>query len=74
MSNPVGRCALVNSDSIVVNIVAHNGDDLPENLSDHFLVPIEGVFCGAGFLYNPEDGTFIDTRPEPVIPDEVITE
>lgn len=66
MSNPVGRCALINSDSVVVNIVMHNGDDLPEHLTDHILVSIEDVFCGIGFLYNPEDNSFVDTRVQEV--------
>lgn len=60
--NPVGRCALVNSDYVVVNIVMHNGDPLPDHLSNHFLINIDDVFCGVGFIYDPIAGMFIDTR------------
>lgn len=68
MTMPYGRCALINEYSIVVNIVIHNGDELPPEFSNCFLFPIENVFCGTGFLFDPETETFIDTRePDPEV-------
>lgn len=65
MTQPVGRCALVNEYGVVENIVVHNGNELPEQFAAHTLVSIEDKFCGVGFLFNPETEEFIDTR-EPI--------
>ena len=68
----VNKYAIVNASNVVENICLWDGvtEWLPCH-SDDRVIEIGDASVQAGDIFN-EDQTF--TRPEPVIPDEVITE
>lgn len=54
------RCAVVNSDGVIVNIIIADPSD-PAPI-DHFLVSIEDeVFCNIGWIW--DGNAFVDPNP-----------
>jgi hypothetical protein len=58
--------------NIVANVIVADAifDPAPEGF---FLVDVTNVFCGIGWIYDPQTGEFTNpVPPEPVSPEEIV--